>query len=292
MVPSSVSYLGRNSVPIVADCYGSPDAPPVVLLHGGGQTRHAWASTARELGVAGWHAIALDLRGHGDSGWDPVGDYSLDAFVEDLLAVTVSLARPPVAVGASLGGMASLLCAGEIAPDALRAIVLVDVAPKTEPEGVERIISFMGANRDGFASVEEAAEAIAAYLPHRPRPTNLDGLTKNLRLDANGRYRWHWDPAFMHGERRVNAARDPDRMARAARELRLPALLVRGRMSDVVSQEGARHFLELAPHARYVDVSGAGHMVAGDENDAFTAAVIEFLRDVSAPPDPNQTGPC
>jgi pimeloyl-ACP methyl ester carboxylesterase len=280
VVPTPVPYLGRNSVPIVADAYGSPDAPPVVLLHGGGQTRHAWGPTACALGEAGWHAIALDLRGHGDSGWDPAGDYSLEAFVDDLLAVTASLTRPPVAVGASLGGMASLLCAGEIAPDALRAVVLVDVAPKTEAEGVERIVSFMGANRDGFASIEEAADAIAGYLPHRPRPTNLDGLRKNLRLGANGRYRWHWDPAFMHGERRVNAARDPDRMARAARGLRLPALLVRGRMSDVVSEEGARHFLELVPQARYVDVSGAGHMVAGDENDAFTEAVLEFLRDL------------
>jgi len=273
----STSYLGRNRVRIVADAYGDPNAPDVVLLHGGGQTRHAWGSTARALGEAGWHALALDLRGHGDSAWDPLGDYSLDAFVDDLLAVAATLGRPPVLVGASLGGLTSLLAAGETAADSFRAVVLVDVAPKTEPEGVERIVSFMGANPDGFASVEEAAEAIAVYLPHRPRPASLDGLKKNLREGRDGRLRWHWDPAFMRGERRVQASRDPDRLTRAARGLRVPAMLVRGRMSDVVSEAGARHFIELVPHARYIDVSGAGHMVAGDENDAFTAAVIEFL---------------
>jgi pimeloyl-ACP methyl ester carboxylesterase len=275
--PRPASYVGRNGVDIVADAYGDPQAPAVVLLHGGGQTRHAWGSTARALGAAGWHALALDLRGHGDSDWDPRGDYSLDAFVDDLLAVVAALGRAPVLVGASLGGLASLLAAGEIAPRSFRAVVVVDVAPKTEPEGVERIVSFMGANPDGFASVEEAADAVARYLPHRPRPASLEGLRKNLRLRADGRYRWHWDPAFMHGERRVQASRDPDRLTRAARGLRVPTLLVRGRMSDVVSEEGARHFIELVPHARYVDVSGAGHMVAGDENDAFTDAVIEFL---------------
>ncbi len=278
--PTPVTYLGRNAVQIIGDTYGPATAPPVILLHGGGQTRHAWGSTARALGEAGWHAIALDLRGHGDSGWDPESDYSMDAFVDDLLAVVAALGRPPIAVGASLGGMASLLCAGETAPDALRAVVLVDVAPKTEQEGVDRIVSFMEASPEGFATLEEAADAIAGYVPHRPRPTNLDGLRKNVRLGDDGRYRWHWDPAFIRGDGRVNARRDPDRMARAARGLRVPTLLVRGRMSDVLSEDGARHFVELVPHARYVDVSGAGHMVAGDENDAFTDAVIEFLGDL------------
>src|SRR5882724_13093958 len=161
------TYVGRNGVRIVSDAYGDPSAAPILLLHGGGQTRHAWGGTARALGAAGWNAIALDLRGHGDSDWDPQGDYSMNAFVDDVLAVTAELGRPPVLVGASLGGLASLLGAGEIAPDAFRAIVVVDVAPKTEPEGVERIVSFMGSNRDGFASVEEAADAVASYLPHR-----------------------------------------------------------------------------------------------------------------------------
>ncbi|MGH7898209.1 MAG: alpha/beta fold hydrolase, partial [Candidatus Binatia bacterium] len=223
---SGVVFVGRNGVRLEGDAFGDPSASPVVLLHGGGQTRHAWGQTARAVGAAGWYAIALDLRGHGASGWDPRGDYSLETFGEDLRAVASALGRPPVAVGASLGGLTALLAEGEAESELLRAVVLVDVAPKTEPDGVDRIVSVMGANPDGFATLEDAADAIARYLPNRERPTNLDGLGKNLRLGADGRYRWHWDPALMTGDGRVNSRRDPDRLERAARRLRIPALLV------------------------------------------------------------------
>jgi pimeloyl-ACP methyl ester carboxylesterase len=269
---------GRNGVEIVADVAGPAEGEPVVLLHGGGQTRHAWGATARVLGSKGWRAVAVDLRGHGESGWDPHGDYRIDAHVDDLRAIGAALGRPFVAVGASLGGITALVAAGESAAELFRGLVLVDIAPRTEEDGVERVVSFMSAHLEhGFERIEDAAEAVAGYLPHRPRPSNLEGLRKNLRVGDDGRYRWHWDPAMMTGPWGMDGRRNPERRERAARGLRVPTLLVRGRMSDVLSEEGARHFLELAPHARLVDVSGAGHMVAGDVNDAFTEAVVEFL---------------
>ncbi len=180
-------------------------------------------------------------------------------------------------VGASLGGLAALLTAGEAAPELVSSLVLVDIAPRMDPVGVERIVGFMTGNPDGFASLEEAADAIAGYLPNRPRPTDLRGLQKNLRFGQDGRWRWHWDPAFMTGKQRPGATRDPERFERAARALRIPVLLIRGRMSDIVSEAGAQAFLDVVPHARFVDVSDAGHMVAGDRNDVFTDAVVEFL---------------
>jgi non-heme chloroperoxidase len=271
-----VELRGDGDVVLVGDAHGDSAAPPVVLLHGGGQTRHAWGGTAAALARRGWYALALDLRGHGESTWAPDGDYTLDAFTADLRAVAAALGRRPAVVGASLGGFAALLAEGET-PGVAAAIVLVDIAPRTQPAGVERIVAFMTANPDGFASLEEAADAVAGYVQHRPRPKDLAGLRKNLRLGADGRYRWHWDPRMMSGERRINARSDPDRLEHAARALRVPTLLVRGRMSDVVSEEDARAFLAVVPHARYADVSGAGHMVAGDRNDRFTAAVVEFL---------------
>ncbi len=266
-----------DGVRLAGDAYGDPSAPPVILLHGGGQTRHAWRGTAAALAARGWHAVAMDLRGHGESGWAPDGDYRMNAFVRDLRAVAAWLGRPPVVVGASLGGFTALVAEGEATEPFAAAIVLVDIVPRTEPKGVARIIAFMTGHPDGFATLEEAADAIAGYLHHRPKPKDLGGLRKNLRLGADGRYRWHWDPRMLSGDQRINASRDPERMERAARGLRVPTLLVRGRMSDIVSEAGARHFLELVPHARYVDVSDAGHMVAGDRNDRFTNAVVEFL---------------
>jgi len=264
---------------IVGDAYGPADAPGVILLHGGGQTRHAWGGTAAALGAAGRHAVSCDLRGHGDSGWDPEADYSVDAFARDLCAVARTFPRKPAVVGASLGGLATLIAQGEQAPIA-SAVVLVDIAPRTDPGGVQRIISFMTANPDGFASLDEAADAIAGYMPHRPRPRDLSGLSKNLRRGADGRWRWHWDPRFISSGRRPTATQDPERLERALVALGVPTLLVRGRASDVVSEENAQAFLRVRPDARYVDVSGAGHMVAGDRNDAFTDAVVRFLDEV------------
>jgi pimeloyl-ACP methyl ester carboxylesterase len=287
----SVRLPAAHGVTLAADAWGDPAARPVLLLHGGGQTRHAWGATARRLGERGWRALALDLRGHGESDWSPDGEYGLDPFVDDLRALRGAFAGPPVVVGASLGGMAGLVAEGERPGSAASALVLVDIAHRMERSGVERIIDFMLRDlEDGFASLEDAAEAVARYLPGRPRPADLEGLRKNLREGADGRWRWHWDPRFMsraslRGAAEVAAEQvregspmaDPQRLEKAARALRVPVLLVRGRMSDVVSEDVARDFLALCPGARFADVSEAGHMVAGDRNDAFTDAVVAFL---------------
>ena len=195
-------HIAARGLRLAADIGGPEDGPTVVLLHGGGQTRHSWAGTWRVLVDAGWRAISLDLRGHGDSDWSDEGDYSLDAFVDDLRTVVGTLPSPPVLVGASLGGLASLVAVAEapVQEDVARAIVLVDVAHRVEESGRDRIGAFMTGNIDGFASLEEAADAIAAYNPHRPRPKDLSGLAKNLRQRDDGRWVWHWDPRFVMGQ--------------------------------------------------------------------------------------------
>ena len=284
---STTRLLGAGGIGLAADVGGPEDGSPVLLFHGGGQTRHAWRNTLDVIADRGWRVWSVDLRGHGESDWDDEGDYSFQAFASDVRAIADSLSKPPVLIGASLGGIASLAAAGGADDPAqgARALVLVDVAPRIEQDGVKRIGDFMTSNLDGFASLEEVADLIAAYNPHRPRPTDLSGLKKNLRQRDDGRWVWHWDPRFVSGrfgssdETRTSMVQ-PDRLERAARKLadvELPVLLVRGRMSDLLSEEGAKELLELVPHARYVDVADAGHMVAGDRNDLFTAAVLDFL---------------
>jgi non-heme chloroperoxidase len=269
------TWKGAGGLTIAGDSWGDPKGPLVLLQHGGGQTRHAWKGAGAHLGKAGYHAVAFDARGHGDSEWAPDGNYTQDAMVEDLLCVVAALSDPrPVLVGASMGGGTSLTAVGEDRIDAT-ALVLVDIAHRVEPEGVKNIRAFMGQKPDGFESLEEVAEAIASYQPHRKRKNNLDGLAKNVRLAANGKYRWHWDPAFHAGIRNVELREK--RMEACARNLALPTLLVRGGLSDILSEEGAREFVALCPRAEFVNVTDAGHMVAGDRNDIFANAVIEFL---------------
>ncbi|WP_420426341.1 alpha/beta fold hydrolase [Algiphilus sp.] len=281
----TIRILGRGGLALDADIAGPDSGPAVVLLHGGGQTRHAWSRAFHALAEAGYRVLSYDARGHGGSAWDPEGDYSTDALVADLCAVQAHLAAPVALVGASMGGITSLTAIGEGAlPDAA-ALVLVDVAPHIRREGVARIRAFMTARPEGFANLEEVADAVAAYNPERPRPRDPSGLMKNLRTGTDGRLYWHWDPRIISDRFDEHAAyldTFETRMTAAARAVAVPTMLVRGTQSDVVSAEGAERLQALIPDARIEDVGGAGHMVAGDRNDAFNAVVMEFLATVYA----------
>lgn len=268
-------WRGAGGIALAGDAWGNPDGPLVLLQHGGGQTRHAWKGTGQLLGQAGYYAVAFDARGHGDSDWAADGMYSQDIMVRDLECLVAALGKPqPVLVGASMGGGTSLVAVGEGHVDAA-ALIMVDIAPRIAPEGVDKIQAFMGQRPEGFESLEQVADAIGSYQPQRVRPKTLEGLAKNVRLGADGRYHWHWDPRFRAGTR--DLTRRQDRLEACARHLVLPTLLVRGGLSDVLTEEGAQHFLSLCPHAEYVNVTNAGHMVAGDRNDVFGTSVIAFL---------------
>ncbi len=275
---SLTHFTTADGLQLAADIGGPEGAPLVVLMHGGGQTRHSWAKAMHALAEAGYRVVNLDSRGHGDSGWSPEGAYSPSARVLDLRAVVDGSDVPFATVGASMGGITSIQAVGEgVRPSAL---ILVDIVPQMEPKGVGRIVGFMNANHDGFASLEEAADAVAAYYPERPRPKNPAGLMKNLRKHDDGRLYWHWDPRQFNIEDPGNFK---ELIAQSTQILGqcddIDVLVVRGMLSDMVSQRGIDAFCETVPAATVIDIELAGHMVAGDRNDAFNASVIEFLRD-------------
>jgi pimeloyl-ACP methyl ester carboxylesterase len=268
---------------IVADTFGSPEDKPVLFLHGGGQTRHSWGDSAKVIAENGYYSIALDARGHGDSSWSESGNYRIEDLGNDLKTVIKQLGKSPALVGASMGGLTSLIAEGESEESISSAIVLVDIAPKAEQKGIERIFAFMSSNKNGFASIDEAANAVAAYLPNRPRPTDHSRLEKNLRLREDGRYYWHWDMKMLELWKSITPdqqIKNETRLFQAAKKLKVPTLIVRGGMSDVVSEKVMAEFLDEVPHVRSVNVSDAGHMVAGDSNHAFTNAVLDFLKEV------------
>lgn len=274
-------FDGHGGLAIAGDRRGDASAPPVVFLHGGGQTRHSWGGTAIAVAQRGWQAITLDARGHGESAWSEPGDYRLSTFAEDVRLVLERLPPRPILVGASLGGLTSILLTGEVARGVAGGVVLVDIIPDMERAGADRIHAFMAEHaQSGFGSLEEVADAVAAYNPHRPRPSDLSGLRKNVR-ERDGRFYWHWDPKFVGGTADLppTEVSDVPRLHGAVDRMvaDIPVMLVRGRVSDLVSEEKAAAFCERYPSVEFVNVSGAGHMVAGDRNDAFTSAVLDFL---------------
>ena len=273
---------GSGGLTLAVDACGDAQGMPVVLVHGGGQTKRAWRKTAAVLADAGFRALAVDLRGHGGSDWAAPDAYDVGHMAADLLALTDTLHSRPALVGASLGGLSGLIAEGELRPGSFRSLTLVDVTPNMAPAGVDRIVNFMLRHRDdGFANLEDAAAAIGDYTQSREKRGPSDGLSHYLRLDDDGRYRWHWDPAFIgqrDGQQRGNGLQDA-RLEAAARALTLPVQLVRGTNSDLVTAEAVRAFQDYVPTARFDDIAGAGHMVVGDRNDVFSAAILDFLKD-------------
>ncbi|OED39286.1 hypothetical protein AB833_16645 [Chromatiales bacterium (ex Bugula neritina AB1)] len=282
-ISKTITFSAPDGLLITGTRYGSDGSPPVLLLHGAGQTRHSWGGTASRLAAAGWCAISVDTRGHGDSQWAPDGDYSIDSLLTDLTLIVEEIQQNwsvrPAVVGASLGGITALIAEGECGDGLFNSLVLVDITPSLNRAGVERILEFMRRYSDGFATLDDARRAVSGFQPHRKSGKSQSvssGLEKNLRY-KDGRYYWHWDPRLLDHVSDLDTQLVA-RQQRACRSLDLPVLLVHGRMSDVVSNDSAREFLQLVPGAQYVNVADAAHMVAGDDNDVFSTSVSEFLR--------------
>jgi pimeloyl-ACP methyl ester carboxylesterase len=278
---AKASLVSIDGIALATQRWRGQRSPALLFAHGFGQTRHAWNGAARALAAQGFDATTFDARGHGESERVPRGDYHMEQFVADLLTVAAEShsadGRPPVLAGASMGGLLGLVAAGEATGNPpFSALILVDITPRWETAGVERILGFMRAHPDGFASYDEAASAIEAYLPQRRERKTESQLQPLLRPGSDGRLRWHWDPALLDGLVAESERYQP-RLFEAASKVRVPVLLISGTRSDVVSSHTVDEFLRLVPHARHVALRDATHMVAGDANDAFTREIAAFM---------------
>ena len=265
---------------IIASEWGDNMNPLVIMLHGGGQTRHSWKGVAAKIANLGFHVIAHDLRGHGESFWDSDGDYTFDAHRDDLVKIIQQLGKKANLVGASLGGMISLSLAGhEEESKHCSGLIMVDIGMRPNDEGSDRIVEFMRSGAKGFASVEEAADAVSGYLPHRERPKDISGLKKNLRLKEDGRYYWHWDPLFLTDRTGMGEVREERfrQLENSAKRITVPTLLVQGALSDILTIKEKEEFLNAVPHAKFAEIQQATHMVVGDKNDIFAEAIVDFL---------------
>ncbi|MFT3754590.1 MAG: alpha/beta hydrolase [Pseudoxanthomonas sp.] len=278
------TIAGAGSLQLAATRFASTgDAAPSSLLfaHGFGQTREAWRRTAQAMAARGHAGLSFDARGHGHSQRNPVElPYRAEQFADDLINVAGESTQAPVLVGASMGGLLGLVTEARW-PGLFRALVMVDVTPRWEAKGYERILAFMGAFPDGFDSLAHAGDVIAAYLPQRRERKSESDLRSLLHEGSDGRWRWHWDPRLL-AEFAADAQGHQDDLIIAARSIRCPVLLISGGKSDLVSARTVEDFQSLVPHAQHVQLPHATHMLAGDDNDAFAATVLDYLAELPA----------
>lgn len=270
-------FEGIDGIRLAADIRGPDEGVPVLLVGGLGQTRHSWQRAAEQIAAQGRLTVTIDIRGHGESDRSPTGDYAYPALSGDLAAVVRTLGRPAVLVGASLGGKISLAAAGYGGGDVARALVLVDTVPRTRAEGIGNVVRTMDTPADGFDSPDAAALALAKARGTDPVPDAGRKLQRNMRQDADGRWHWHWDRAFVERDQGLGMAAGTDYLETAARNVRIPTLITRGELSDVVDDEGVAALRALIPQAEVEVIAGAGHMIVGDRNDIFADALNRFL---------------
>ena len=265
-----------DGVAIAADCFGEPSVRPILFAHGGGQSRTAWRGAARAAADAGYYAVSLDLRGHGDSDWAPDGDYHFESYVRDFAAIVTELGGRAALVGASLGGRVALLMATTHV-EMVAALALADVTPRIDEDVADDMREFFHRSAEGFETIDEAAALLAA-LTEDKNPSPAVRLLPHL-VEREGRLHWRWDPRFVQG-RFVAESKQLQLLENSARALTTPTIMIRAEKSTVVRAEHVEEFKRTSPHIETCIAPGIGHMLTGDANDAYAPLLLDFFRRV------------
>ncbi len=276
--PPAVRWFeGEGGLRLAATVHGPDRGTPVVLLGGMGQTRHAWDRVARKLAATGRRAITLDYRGHGDSDRAPGGDYSYPRQAADLAAVVKGIGRPVVLAGASFGGKIGMAAAALNGASSIAGLVLVDAIPRTNPVGLAGVRPVITAGQDGYASPEEAAADMARARGEEPAPGAADRMRRNMRQGADGRWQWHWDQSYSDPRHKIGLGAGTEWLDSVIPAIKVPVLLARCELSDIVTDEGEAGLRELVPQLETAIIRGARHMLVGDDNDVFADVLMDWL---------------
>jgi esterase len=255
--------------------WGAPDAPPIVLLHGGHQSAHSWDLVSLHLAQR-YRVLALDQRGHGDSEWARDVAYSNQEMALDVAAFVAALGLDRVVlIGHSMGGRnAMLLTRANAAP--LRALVVVDVGPEVSERGRQVIAGFVRDNEE-FDDLDHFVRNVQQYDPYRSREHIERTVKYNMLQRADGKFVSKCDPTprrlgLMRGQGPLENITLDD-----ARAFRLPVLVVRGANSAILTADAAERLCDALPDGTLVTVPDCGHNVHGQNTKGFIAALTAFL---------------
>lgn len=255
--------------------WGAPDAPPVVLMHGGHQSAHSWDLVSLHLAQR-YRVLALDQRGHGDSEWARDVSYGNHEMSLDAEAfITAMRLRRPILIGHSMGGRNAMLLARRN-PSLLAAMVIVDVGPELSEKGRAAIAGFVQTNQE-FDDLEHFVQNVRQYDPYRPREHIERTVKYNMLERADGKYVSKCDSnprrlGIMRGSLPQETLTLQDTAA-----FDLPALLIRGANSTILTQDAAERFAGALPQGSLVTVPDCGHNVHGQNTKGFIAALSPFL---------------
>jgi esterase len=249
---------------------------PIVFLHGGGLTAHTWDCVAVMLREH-FRCVALDQRGHGDSEWSPVIDYRVASHVGDIEGFIDALGlERPILVGQSMGGLNSIAYATRHS-DRMRAMVIVDVAPEIDAAGADRIRAF--SSTPELDSPQDFLERAMKFNPIRDPAVLRRSLHYNLRETPAGKWTFKHDQRRRNDDAMRSFAEDRARLASEVSKIKCPTLVVRGALSDVLTDAGAEKFARSLPDGRWMRVEKSGHNVQGDNPRALLDAMRAFFRD-------------
>jgi esterase len=253
--------------------WGSPEAQPLVFLHGSGLTAHTWDLVCVSL-CGDYRCIALDMRGHGDSEWSREMDYSARAHCEDVAALIEHLAlADPVVIGHSMGGGVAVRYAEHFSP---KALVVMDTGPGSGRVGGQRIMAFMAESGE-LDSVDEFVDRALAFNPRRNAHLLRRSLLNNLIQLPDGKWTWKYDRRHF-GRMPVTAAQaERSQIWSAIGQITCPTLVVHGAESDVFDSARAQDFARALPNGRWVDIPNAGHTVQGDNPRDLVLALRRFF---------------
>lgn len=248
-------------------------APTLVLLHGFTGHARSWDAFADAM-TDRYRVLALDQRGHGETAWAPPDRYGRSEMVDDLQVFVKALSLSGIALlGLSMGGGVTFEYAGR-RPKELARISIVDIAPEIVAEGMTRIRTGVSV-KDVFASPDEAFAQARKANPRPPEVIHRARIDAGLMRTEDGQWTWRYD-RVLRGPSGL-PARDTEAGWRACANINVPAQLIRGELSDILSPAIARRMMETIPNLRLDEVRDSGHSVPLDAPDGFLKAAREFL---------------